>query len=140
MPRAGDQQAFAALTDPYRRELQLHCYRILGGVQDADDAVQETLLSAWRALDSFEERSTIRTWLYRIATNRSLNMLRDSARRPADGRGAQALPLPLAGTDPLLRGTVARALPRRPARGVARLQAWPGMLATRHVRRSRLRS
>ena len=89
--RAGDEEAFAALTEPYRRELQLHCYRILGGVQDAEDAVQETLLSAWRALDSFEERSTIRTWLYRIATNRSLNMLRDSA-RPADGTGAQNLP------------------------------------------------
>src|SRR5262249_37050288 len=51
--RAGDERAFAALTDPYRRELQLHCYRILGGVQDAEDALQETLLSAWRALESF---------------------------------------------------------------------------------------
>src|SRR5919202_1474921 len=81
--RAGDHQAFAALTDPYQRELQLHCYRILGHVQDAEDAVQETLLSAWRALESFEERSTVRSWLYRIATNRCLNMLRDSGRRPA---------------------------------------------------------
>ena len=52
--RAGDHQAFAALTDPYRRELQLHCYRILGQVQDAEDAMQETLLSAWSALESFE--------------------------------------------------------------------------------------
>src|SRR5207245_592421 len=81
--RAGDQQAFTALTDPYRRELQLHCYRILGQVQDAEDAVQETLLSAWSALESFEERSTLRSWLYRIATHRCLNMLRDSGRRPA---------------------------------------------------------
>ena len=81
--RADDHQAFAALTDPYRRELQLHCYRILGQVQDAEDAVQETLLSAWRALESFEERSKMRSWLYRIATNRCLNMLRDSGRRPA---------------------------------------------------------
>src|SRR3954452_1580043 len=81
--RAGDHQAFQALTDPYRRELQLHCYRILGQVQDAEDAVQDTLLSAWNALESFEERSTLRSWLYRIATNRSLNMLRDSGRRPA---------------------------------------------------------
>ena len=58
--RASDHQAFAALTDPYRRELQLHCYRILGQVQDAEDAVQETLLSAWKAMESFEERSTLR--------------------------------------------------------------------------------
>ena len=91
--RAGDEHAFAALTDPYRRELQLHCYRILGGVQDAEDALQETLLSAWRALESFEERSSLRAWLYRIATNRCLNMLRDSAKRPADGAGAQTRPL-----------------------------------------------
>jgi RNA polymerase sigma-70 factor (ECF subfamily) len=90
--RAGDHQAFAALTDPYRRELQLHCYRILGQVQDAEDAVQETLLSAWSALESFEERSALRSWLYRIATNRCLNMLRDSRRRPAAAALAVAPP------------------------------------------------
>ncbi len=78
----GDEQAFRALTDPYRRELQVHCYRMLGSLQDAEDALQETLVSAWRGLDRFEQRSSLRGWLYSIATNRSLNMLRDSARRP----------------------------------------------------------
>jgi len=80
--RAGDGEAFRELTEPHRRELQLHCYRILGSVQDAEDVVQETLLAAWRGLDGFEGRSSVRAWLYRIATNRCLNALRDSERRP----------------------------------------------------------
>jgi RNA polymerase sigma-70 factor (TIGR02960 family) len=80
--RAGDQQAFRELTDPHRRELQLHCYRMLGSVQDAEDALQETLLAAWRGLARFEGRASLRAWLYRIATNRCLNALRDSGRRP----------------------------------------------------------
>jgi RNA polymerase sigma-70 factor (TIGR02960 family) len=79
--RAGDGLAFRELTDPYRRELQLHCYRILGSVQDAEDMLQETLLAAWRGLERFEERSSLRTWLYRIATNRCLNALRATGRR-----------------------------------------------------------
>ncbi len=79
----GDEAAFAALTEPYRRELQLHCYRILGSLQDAEDLLQETLLAAWRGLEQFEGRSSLRAWLYTIATNRCLNVLRDRKRRPA---------------------------------------------------------
>jgi RNA polymerase sigma-70 factor (TIGR02960 family) len=81
--RAGDAEAFRELTDPHQRELQVHCYRILGSVQDAEDMLQETLLAAWRGLDRFEERASMRGWLYKIATNRCLNALRDRARRPA---------------------------------------------------------
>jgi RNA polymerase sigma-70 factor (ECF subfamily) len=77
-----DNDAFRALTDPYRRELQLHCYRMLGSVQDAEDVLQETLLAAWRGLEGFEERASLRSWLYKIATNRCLNWLRDAKRRP----------------------------------------------------------
>jgi RNA polymerase sigma-70 factor (ECF subfamily) len=79
--RAGDEDAFGELVAPYRRELQVHCYRILGSLQDAEDALQETLVSAWRGLAGFEERSSVRTWLYRIATNRSLDALRAGARK-----------------------------------------------------------
>jgi RNA polymerase sigma-70 factor (ECF subfamily) len=81
--RAGEADAFAELTDPHRRELLVHCYRILGSLQDAEDTVQETLLAAWRGLAEFEGRASVRSWLYRIATNRCLNALRDSSRRPA---------------------------------------------------------
>jgi RNA polymerase sigma-70 factor (ECF subfamily) len=80
--RAGDSDAFAAIAERFRLELQLHCYRIVGSVQDAEDLVQETMLAAWRALDRFESRSSVRSWLYRIATNRSLNAVRDRGRRP----------------------------------------------------------
>ena len=73
LARAGDQDAFRELTEPYRHELQLHCYRIVGSTQDAEDLVQETLLAAWRGLDEFTERASIRTWLYRIATNRCID-------------------------------------------------------------------
>ena len=82
--RAGDEDAFRELTDPYRRELQLHVYRIVGSAQDAEDLLQETLLAAWRGLERFEERASVRAWLYRIATNRSLDALRASRRRPED--------------------------------------------------------
>jgi RNA polymerase sigma-70 factor (TIGR02960 family) len=81
--RAGDGDAFRALTEPYRRELQVHCYRMLGSVQDAEDALQDTLLAAWQGIGGFEGRASIRTWLYRIATNRCLNARRSASRRPA---------------------------------------------------------
>jgi RNA polymerase sigma-70 factor (TIGR02960 family) len=81
--RAGDGDAFRELTEPYRRELQVHCYRMLGSFQDAEDALQDTLLAAWQGLGGFEERASFRTWLYRIATNRCLNALRSANRRPA---------------------------------------------------------
>ncbi|HEX4307540.1 MAG TPA: sigma-70 family RNA polymerase sigma factor, partial [Solirubrobacterales bacterium] len=90
--RAGDDEAFRALTDPYRRELQVHCYRILGSLQDAEDAVQETLLSAWRGLAGFEERASLRAWLYRIATNRCLNALRDGERKQVTSPGGPTDP------------------------------------------------
>ncbi|WP_280425623.1 sigma-70 family RNA polymerase sigma factor [Nocardia carnea] len=81
--RAGDDEAFRQLTEPHRRELHRHCYRMLGSFQDAEDVLQDTLLAAWRGLDRFQGRSSIRTWLYRIATNQCLNALRSAARRPA---------------------------------------------------------
>ena len=88
LARSGQDEAFADLVAPHRRELHVHCYRILGSVADADDALQETLLSAWQSLQGFEERSSLRTWLYRIATSRCLNMLRARRRR---GEGAPAV-------------------------------------------------
>ncbi|HKZ12601.1 MAG TPA: sigma-70 family RNA polymerase sigma factor [Solirubrobacterales bacterium] len=101
--REGDEEAFGALTDPYRRELQIHCYRILGSLQDAEDAVQETLLSAWRGLAGFEARASLRSWLYRIATNRCLNMLRNSDRRerPMLGDGITDAPEPSRRAEPI---------------------------------------
>ena len=84
--RAGDEEAFGSLIEPYRRELQLHCYRILGSLQDSEDLLQETLLAAWRGLDKFEGRASMRSWLYRIATNRCLNARRDNGRRAIEQR------------------------------------------------------
>src|SRR5256714_3647860 len=81
--RAGDGDAFRELTEPHRQELQVHCYRMLGSFQDAEDALQDTLLAAWQGIQKFEARASIRTWLYRIATNRCLNALRSASRRPA---------------------------------------------------------
>jgi RNA polymerase sigma-70 factor, ECF subfamily len=96
--RMGNQQAFEQLTEPYRRELFVHCYRILGSFEDAEDVLQETLLRAWKRLDSFEGRSSLRAWLYKIATNACLDAL-DSRRvrglpRELYPRGDPAQPLP----------------------------------------------
>jgi RNA polymerase sigma-70 factor (ECF subfamily) len=81
--RAGDGDAFRALTEPHRRELQVHCYRMLGSFHDAEDVLQDTLLAAWQGFEGFDGRASLRTWLYRIATNRSLNARRSASRRPA---------------------------------------------------------
>jgi RNA polymerase sigma-70 factor (ECF subfamily) len=91
--RTGDREAFTALVEPHRGELQVHCYRMLGSLQDAEDALQETLLAAWLGLEGFEGRSSVRTWLYRIATNRCLNQLRSSGRRPV-AAAPLAVPVP----------------------------------------------
>jgi RNA polymerase sigma-70 factor, ECF subfamily len=99
--RAGDGDAFSELVAPYVRELQVHCYRIVGSVQDAEDLIQETLLAAWRGLDRFEERASFRTWLYRIATNRCLNALRDRGRRPKEYQRMVEPPEPTRRSEPL---------------------------------------
>lgn len=99
--RAGDEDAFRELVDPYRNELQFHCYRILGSVQDAEDLLQETLLAAWRGLERFEGRSSLRAWLYRIATNRCLNALRDSGRRSKELPTMAEPPEPTRLTEPI---------------------------------------
>jgi RNA polymerase sigma-70 factor, ECF subfamily len=99
--RAGDEAAFAALSERYRRELQVHCYRMLGSFEDAEDVAQETFLRAWRSRKSFQGRSSFRAWLYRIATNACLDALTHRSRRvlPPQVRGAAdptVAPLPAA--------------------------------------------
>ena len=99
--RDGDEQAFGELTEPYRREIQVHCYRMLGSLNDAEDMLQETLLAAWRGLAGFQERSSLRSWLYRIATNQCLNALRSASRRIP----AEPVP-PFRPPDPTRRGEI----------------------------------
>ncbi|MCU7725380.1 sigma-70 family RNA polymerase sigma factor [Actinoplanes sp. KI2] len=92
--RAGDGESFRALVEPHRRELHVHCYRMLGSVQDAEDVVQETMMAAWRGFDGYEGRASVRSWLYRIATNRCLNALRGGSRRPRTGAAFGTAPPP----------------------------------------------
>ena len=103
--RAGDAEAFRELVEPHRRELMVHCYRILGSLHDAEDALQETLLDAWTGLGAFEARSSVRTWHYRVATNRCLKTLRSASRRPrmaVPSEGSARFDLP----EPSARGEV----------------------------------
>ena len=81
LARAGDGEAFRQLVGPYERELQVHCYRMLGSIQDAEDALQDALLAAWQGLGGFEGRASVRTWLYRVTTTRCLNVRRSVRRR-----------------------------------------------------------
>src|SRR3954467_6984159 len=99
--RAGDEDAFRELTDPYRRELQLHAYRIVGSAQDAEDLLQETLLAAWQGLDQFQGRAAGRGWLPRIATNRPPDPLRASRRRPEALRRMTDVPEPTRYGEPI---------------------------------------
>ena len=100
--RAGDSEAFRQLVEPHRHELQVHCYRVLGSLADAEDLLQETLLAAWQGLPAFEERASLRSWLYRIATNRCLNWLRSVNRRSP----AEAPRLPVEPPEPTRLGEV----------------------------------
>jgi RNA polymerase sigma-70 factor, ECF subfamily len=92
--RAGDESAFATLVERYRRELQVHCYRMLGSLEDAEDIVQETFLRAWRRRDTFQARSTFRAWLYRIATNACLDALKRRPRPATSGAEANPAEVP----------------------------------------------
>jgi DNA-directed RNA polymerase specialized sigma24 family protein len=114
--RAGDGEAFGELTEPHRWGLQVHCYRMLGSFQDAQDVIQETMLAAWQGIGGFaEERASLRTWLYKIATNRCLNARRAWSRRPCwtppSNRSTAPSPdsWPDTGADP--RGARARLAP-----------------------------
>src|SRR3954462_12480186 len=102
--RAGDERAFVEVTSPHRAALHAHCYRLLGSLYDADDALQETLLRAWRGIDRFEPRAPVAAWLYRIATNVCLRMIEEARRRP-EPVDAHLEPYP----DPIAEGADAAA-------------------------------
>jgi RNA polymerase sigma-70 factor (TIGR02960 family) len=127
--RDGDGEAFRELVAPYQRELQVHCYRMLGSVQDAEDALQDTLLSAWQGLGGFEGRASLRTWLYRVATSRCLDTLRSARRRP---RAATAADAASSGDDPASDPAMADLAPPEPTRlgEVLWLEPYPDDLLT----------
>ena len=136
--REGDERAFGRLVEPYRGELHAHCYRMLGSVQDAEDALQETLLRAWRALARFEGRSSLRSWLYTIATNTCLNAI---AKRPKQ----RVLPMdygPSSGPDdgpgePVIESVWVEPYPDEQPRG--RVRRARGALRAARERRARVR-
>ena len=97
----GDEDAFAHLVTPYRRELHVHCYRMLGSFDDAEDALQDTLLAAWRGIGGFRAEASVRTWLYRLATNTCLNRRRTTSRRPQAAAPPPGTAPPPNGTDPV---------------------------------------
>src|SRR5689334_21828175 len=103
--RKGDQQQFASLVEPYRRELRAYCYQLLGSLEDAEDIVQETMLRAWRRLETFEGRSSFRAWLYKIATNACLDVISKASRRGLPPTNSSAAnphePLPAVVNDPV---------------------------------------
>src|SRR5918996_2525707 len=94
LARTGDERAFVELTAAHRGALHAHCYRLLGSVHDADDALQETLLRAWRGIDRFEPRAPVAAWLYRIATNVSLRLLEQRGRHAAAAIDGHLEPYP----------------------------------------------
>src|SRR6202522_1850190 len=124
---AGDHDAFRELVEVHSHELQVHCYRILGSLQDAEDALQETLVSAWRNLGDFGQRSSLRTWLYKIATNRCLSMLRANSRRPRIAPPLPATPRPGWNPTPTSCSITSptSAPDRRPATRPPRPSRWP---------------
>ena len=147
--RAGDGEAFRELAESHRRELQVHCYRMLGSFADAEDAVQETMLAAWQGIGGFtEERASLRTWLYKIATNRCLNARRAASRRPARkwdmSQFQPPVPTPRDEAvwlqpfpDAFLEGAVDRPLGQRPATSRAKPSRWPSWPPCRCFRRAK---
>lgn len=127
--RAGDNGAFAELAGPHLPELRLHCYRMLGSLSDAEDALQETLLAAWRGLSGYAGQASVRTWLFRIATNRCLNAIRDGKRR----RPSEPVP-PFAVPAPTRRGEVTWLQPLPDAWWAAAADPTPGPAARYETR------